>query len=397
MTEISPDDPVSSTPLEKLIKQKILAEGTITVADYMDFCLGHEKHGYYRSQNPIGKQGDFITSPEISQIFGELLGLWCADVWRTIGSPASYNLIELGPGRGTLMSDLLRALRVRPDAYSAAEVQLVETSPILIECQKEVLKDEIEVCNWHDDIGSIPSRPTILVANEFFDALPIHQIKWVDGDWRECRITLNNKNQLCFVISDEPMTSSHWFNSDNPVQLEYQKEIVSQFAYRRNNDIFEVRTAARQLIKRLSQRFKSEGLVALIIDYGHVKSGSGATLQAVRQHKFTAPLQFPGMADLTAHVDFADLARTASHFGFRCTDPTSQNRFLLSLGLVQRLRILMRTADQSHNASLSEHLRSGAERLVDPLQMGELFKVMVVASPSLPQLQSFPSEYIKLD
>ncbi len=365
----------------------------MTVARYMKLCLGHETYGYYRSQNPIGQRGDFITSPEISQIFGELLGLWCAEVWRAIGSPTSYNLIELGPGRGTLMSDFLRALRVRQNAYTAAEVHLVETSPVLKACQKDALSNESVNCNWHDDIGSIPSRPAILIANEFLDALPIHQFEWHDDGWRERRINLNSQNDLCFVGSETSDTPGHWFESADPIQLDYLNAIGCKPHCRQNGEIFEIRVAARRLVEKLSRQFNSETLVALFLDYGHVKSGSGVTLQAVRKHKFVDPLQFPGTADLTAHVDFADLARTAKHFALGCSDPLDQSQFLLSLGLVPRLETLMKTAQHRNDERLSEQLKSGAERLVDPQQMGELFKVIMIRSPSLPLFQPFTSEF----
>lgn len=359
------------TPLEERLINLIKLKGPITVADYMADAIGHPHEGYYMSQKALGAEGDFTTAPEISQIFGELIGLWLVEAWRGMGSPDSFNLIELGPGRGVLMADMLRAARLRPDFARAACIWLLETSGRLRHEQQKRLRASGVKPLWADEFADIPPAPSLIVANEFFDCLPIRQFERVEAGWRERLVGLSPKGEsLEFATASAPP----------PADMELPPEEEAALG-----DIFELSTAARDFAGDIAQTFTEYPGHALIIDYGHMASGLGDTLQAVRRHKYWPPLASPGRADVTAHVDFEALARTAVDLGAAAHGPVTQGRFLESLGLSIRVETLCK--DKS--AAEAEAIRTGAHRIAAPNEMGEIFKVLCVSSPALPAPAGF--------
>ena len=339
----------------------------MTVERYMALCLGHPLYGYYRTRDPLGARGDFTTAPEISQTFGELIGLWAAEVWRAMAEPSPVRLVELGPGRGTLMADALRAARVLPAFHSAAAVHLVETSPALRARQEATLAPAGAPVSWHDDLAEVPDGPAIVVANEFFDAQPIRQFVGTERGWCERLVGLGDGG-LAFGLAPGPAR-------DVPLPV-------------RPGATLDWPSAGLALIGTLAARVAGQGGAALIIDYGHAKSGFGDTLQAVRAHAYADPLADPGEADLTAHVDFALLARAARIAGATVHGPVPQGDFLRALGIDARAAALKQRATQAQgdaiDAAVARITGSGEG------QMGELFKVLALAAPDLPLLPGFP-------
>ncbi|MET7245778.1 SAM-dependent methyltransferase [Methylobacterium sp. EM32] len=356
---------MSETPLLGELRRLIAVEGPITIERYMALCLGHPVHGYYRTRDPLGAAGDFTTAPEISQIFGELLGLWTAEVWHGLGRPAPFRLIELGPGRGTLMADALRALRsAAPDCLAAAALHLVETSPPLRAAQKRALAAASP--SWHDAVDTLPGGPAILLANEFFDALPVRQYQRTERGWCERRVGLNG-DALAFGLSPDPTP-----------------EITRDAA---PGAILTLPAVALDLTRQLGRRLAREGGALLAIDYGDLYGGTADTLQAVARHRFADPLEAPGETDLTAQVDFAALARAAAGEGAAVHGPVTQADFLLALGLTQRAERLAARANPVQAAAV----KAGADRLTDRTTrgMGSLFKVLGLAGPGQPPLPGF--------
>ena len=298
------------TALRREIAELIAGEGPISVERYMALALSHPRHGYYRSRDPFGAQGDFVTAPEISQMFGELIGLWAADCWARMGEPARFAFVELGPGRGTLMADALRAARIVPRFLEAAQVHLVETSEILRARQRDTLAQAGTMAampvTWHEGFAEIPEGPLILIANEFFDALPIRQYMRAGERWRERLIGLDGNGALAFGLSAKTETA---LRLDAP-----------------EGAIFEMCPDGLALTREIAARLVTNGGAALLIDYGHLRQGFGDTLQAVRRHAFVDPLLAPGEADLTAHVDFAALGRVARDCGGRAARPGDARR-----------------------------------------------------------------------
>ncbi len=345
------------------LKHRIRNDGPLTVADYMDVCLGDPDFGYYTTRDPLGARGDFTTAPEVSQIFGELIGLWAAVVWQQMGSPDQVGLVEVGPGRGTLMADALRAAKTVPDFRSACSVHLVETSPVLQSVQRDQLADCGLEPRWHQKVENVPAGPVILIANEFLDALPVRQYVMREGKWFERCVGLSEQDALEFQTGPEVSGSRTGVS-----------ETVRACA--NEGSIVECRPFARVFVQHLAERARQFPLTALIIDYGHEASAPGETLQAVHAHDFADVLERPGQADLTAHVDFGDLRETAERHGLHVHGPLRQRDFLLGLGLKERCEKLLASAD----AATREHIATGARRLVDPEQMGQLFKVIALSS-----------------
>ncbi|WP_425352668.1 class I SAM-dependent methyltransferase [Methylobacterium terrae] len=356
---------VSETPLLGELRRLIAVDGPITIERYMALCLGHPVHGYYRTRDPLGEAGDFTTAPEISQIFGELLGLWTAEVWHGLGRPAPFRLVELGPGRGTLMADALRALRAAaPDCLAAADLHLVETSPTLRAAQARALANAAPT--WHEAVDTLPDGPAIVLANEFFDALPVRQYQRTERGWCERRVGLAG-DALAFGLSPEPTP-----------------EITADGA---PGAILTLPAVALDLTRQLGRRLAREGGALAAIDYGDLYGGTADTLQAVARHRFADPLEAPGETDLTAQVDFAALARAAAGAGAVVHGPVTQADFLLALGLAQRAGRLVARANPVQGAAV----RAGADRLIDRTTrgMGNLFKVMGLAGPGQPGLPGF--------
>jgi NADH dehydrogenase [ubiquinone] 1 alpha subcomplex assembly factor 7 len=349
------------TKLLDEIRALIEERGPITVEQYMQLALGHPDHGYYMSRDPFGATGDFTTAPEISQMFGELIGLWSAEVWSSMGSPDPVRLVELGPGRGTLISDALRAARIVPAFRNALEVRLIETSPVMAAMQHELLVDCGVAVSWAQSLKDVPDGPAIIVANEFLDALPVRQFVRVNGQWRERTVRLNGDGRLVFDVADKP-----------------EPYIRASAA---NGEVLEVSPSGHRLMFELGARLVKQGGAALLIDYGHAITGFGDTLQALRAHRYIDPLAAPGDCDLTAHVDFAAMARSASAAGAAVHGPIDQGDFLRAIGIDLRTKALAERATPDR----AEEFQRARARLVGKNQgeMGALFKAMAVADRKL--------------
>ncbi|NIJ40254.1 NADH dehydrogenase [ubiquinone] 1 alpha subcomplex assembly factor 7 [Parvibaculum indicum] len=351
------------TPLALHIARLIEETGPITVSQFMGAALGHPDHGYYVTRDPLGAKGDFITAPEVSQMFGELIGLWLADCWmrqRTdTGTPSPFRLVELGPGRGTLMADALRAMKSVPGMAAAAHVHFVETSPALRAEQEARVPD----ASWHDRFADVPEGPTFLIANEFFDALPVRQFVKTAQGWCERHVALADgagaeAPRFAFALS--------------PVPLKDESAIPQGARGAPEGSIAELSPASTAIAQEIAARIADQGGAALIIDYGHARSAAGDTLQAMRGHGFADPLENPGEADITAHVDFETIAAAAKAGGCATFGPVEQGRFLAELGIQARAEALARTASPDQIRDIGTAL----QRLTAPDQMGSLFKVL---------------------
>ena len=318
------------TPLERALRERIAAEGPISVETFMEACNAY----YYATRDPLGTRGDFTTAPEISQMFGELVGAALADCWKRAGASADAIYAELGPGRGTLAADALRVMRA---AGFAGEVHLVETSPVLRDLQKQVVPD----AHWHESIENLPARPLLLVANEFLDALPIRQFV---GEF-----------ERCVVVA------------------------AGGLAFDRDGDIVETSPAREQAVGSIATCLAAKGGDAIFIDYGHERSALGDTLQAVRGHGFAPVLVDPGEQDLTSHVDFEAVARAASDAGAAVTRVVGQGEWLSRLGIEARAQALVRA-----NPDRAEEVHAAVHRFTHPGEMGRLFKVIAVHSQDWP-------------
>jgi NADH dehydrogenase [ubiquinone] 1 alpha subcomplex assembly factor 7 len=351
--------------LEQHIRRLIAIAGPMPVSEFMDLCLGHPQHGYYITRDPFGGGGDFTTAPEISQMFGELVGVWAVAVWRQMGSPSQLRLIEFGPGRGTMMSDALRATKVVADFREAASIHLVETSPKLREYQENTLIGAGFPASWHATLAEIPAGPTIILANEFVDALPVNQVVKQDDGWHERRIGIGDDDRFVFTTAPEPI--AHF---DRTLPAGVRSAAIG--------DIFEWRSD--RVVLDICRRLKSTGGAALVIDYGHVASAVGDTFQAVRSHRFTDPLAAPGEVDLTAHVDFDALAASAESIGVRVHGPVTQTEFLMRLGIEKRAATL-----KTGTPDKTSEIDAALERLTDRSQrgMGSLFKVIGLSASQL--------------
>ena len=347
--------------LEALIAERIHQAGPITMADYMAECLLHPTLGYYTTRDPLGAAGDFTTAPEISQMFGELIGLALAQAWRDQGAPAPFTLAELGPGRGTLMTDALRAARRVPGFAEAARLVLVEVSPTLRAQQSKALASYRP--EWVRTAAELPDAPLFLVANEFFDALPVRQFQRDGTGWRERQVGLEGERLVLGLAAPAaPPALAHRLNDTA------------------DGDLVEICPAAAPVIAELAGRIAVHGGAALIVDYGDWRS-LGDTLQAVRRHAPADILDAPGSADLTAHVDFEALALAARAAGCAHSRLAPQGVFLERLGVTARARQL---AQGLQGAALDD-LVAAHRRLTHPGEMGNLFKTLglypVHASP----------------
>lgn len=338
------------TSLARDLAARIAASGPITLADYMGQALLHPTKGYYSTRDPLGTGGDFTTAPEISQMFGELVGLSLAQSWLDQGAPEPFTLAELGPGRGTLMADILRATARVPGFIAAARIVLVEASPVLKARQGETLSGARP--EWIDSVIDLPEAPLWLVANEFFDALPVRQFQRDGAGWRE----------RCIGLQGEALTFGLSPVGPQPA-LDHRLEDT------RDGDLVEWCAPAAAIAAQIGARIAAQGGGGLIIDYGDWRS-VGDTLQALRGHAVADPLEAPGSADLTTHVDFEALARAAAPAAF--TRLTPQGIFLERLGITERARAL---AAGMNEDTLKTHI-AAHQRLTHPGEMGNLFKVL---------------------
>jgi NADH dehydrogenase [ubiquinone] 1 alpha subcomplex assembly factor 7 len=349
--------------LKKIIQEK----GSISIADFMEQVIAHPEFGYYARCDAIGDTGDFITAPEISQLFGEIIGVWLAYYWNEKGRPNNIALVELGPGKGTLMNDILRSTKHVQGFHQSLSVHLIEISPRLRSIQKKALDHYHNVqFFWHNRFADVPSLPIFLVANEFFDALPIHQYIKYSNCWYEN------------MVSITPGREELYFNKI-PVAKDNRKFLEVDYQNVEEDLLVEVCPAGITIIKEIALRIKEQGGAALVIDYGYdTDSGKKlhytSTLQAVKNHKYHPVLSDIGEADITAHVDFSALKKAALVKGVNVHEIISQREFLVSMGINVRARMLV----SGSNSFTKEAILKGLDRLISPLQMGELFKVLAI-------------------
>ena len=352
--------------LESVLAEVIRRDGPLPVARFMDLALNHPTYGYYRDRDPLGVQGDFVTAPELSQAFGEVIGAWLAQAWLDLGGPAPFRLVELGPGRGTLLADALRATQAVPGFHHSLRLHLVETSDRLRGAQAARLADFC--ANWHGQFDEVPPGPLLLVANEFFDTLPAHQLVATERGWVERCIDLDDQGRLSFCLA------------------EARSALGARLPDARPGTVAEVSPARTGLGRAIARRIVRDGGVALVIDYGAwAKQPTGDTLQATRNHAPCDPLDAPGTADLTTHVDFGGLAEAASAGGAAVYGPVPQGTFLAALGVHLRTAKLLERATPAQQRPL----RAALFRLTDAGAMGELFKVLVLAHPQAPPPPGF--------
>lgn len=347
--------PASSTSLKQRIFEDIALNGPMPLSRYMNICLGDPKHGYYTNRDPFGVAGDFVTAPEISQMFGELIGIWLISAWENLGSPAKTRLVELGPGRGTLMSDCLRSLALKPQLINGLQIDMVEMSPVLVgEQQKRLSGAPCPVC-WSSSLEE-SELPTLIIANEFYDALPVHVLVKTSSGIFERHVIGSGDDSL--VFSDLPASLP------NSALLEYE--------HLPENTVFELSPERHQMTQTISSVLKQNGGAAILIDYGFEQPKTGATFQALKNHKPVDPLEEPGNADLTSLVDFTSLQKEFLAQGLYVHGPASQMDFLLNLSLLERAAQLGASA----NLQTQTVLQNAVTRLVSPDEMGTLFKVI---------------------
>ncbi len=344
-------------PLEAIIHQKIRENGAITVAEYMELALYHLEHGYYMSKNPFGAKGDFITAPDISQVFGELIGAWAADIWFQSGAE-DLQIVEIGGGKGSLMSDFLRATANISSFHDALTITMVDSSPKLRSIQQKNLQKSHSRIYWREDLSDLARMPTIFIMNELFDALPIRQyIRTADG-LKERMIELDDNGELAFVIQETGL------------------RLIKGGEYSDDNLVVESCGAAKHIMQQICNHISEFGGTGLIIDYGYTGGSNGNSLQAVKTHGFHDVLKDAGEADITSHVDFDALIEVIAENNHRCFDVITQGKFLQRLGIELRAAHLMKTANEQQ----CEEIASSIDRLISPAKMGNLFKVLAFTS-----------------
>lgn len=346
--------------LPELIDMQIRTTGPMSVATYMGLCLTHPSKGYYKGADPLGAAGDFVTAPEISQMFGELIGFFFVSLWQQMGSPKEFTLLELGPGRGTLMADMLRVACRAEGFRDGLDLRLFETNPALIAEQNARL--EPYGPKWIDGFDKVGPGPLLVVANEFFDALPIRQfVRGVDG-WHERMVGLSD-GKRSFGLSPTPIPAS---------------AMPEAVAHAEPNSVLEVGLANGEVMTRLARTVSTQGGAILAIDYGYARTQTGETLQGVRRHQYADVLDAPGEVDLSAHVDFEALGAVAAKAGLTVQPLATQGQFLTRMGINDRAKAL-----SGANPGSAADIASAKARLVAPEQMGNLFKAFCAASPGL--------------
>jgi SAM-dependent MidA family methyltransferase len=391
--------------LAQKLAARIAASGPIPLHDYMQVCLYDPEHGYYKKKDPLGRGGDFITAPEISQVFGELIGLWAGEAWRLMGEPNELRLIELGPGRGTLMADALRALRVLPSFLKSVTVHLIETSESLQSAQRTALESASCPVFWHGEISEVPPGAAIVIANEFLDCLPVRQYVFEAATqlWRERMVTFE-ASEFRFELSQEgienPLTPALSPRGEGAgcgpfPEVERNSSVLSPFRERdrargslseiEDGAILEIRPGTAAILEAFAARAARAPSAALVVDYGYSRPSSGDTLQAVSKHRYAGLFERPGEADLTAHVDFSSLIWQAQALGLDTYGPMPMGEWLLRLGLEARAGQLMRRGPEEK----AREVQSGIARLVDPKQMGALFKALIFTGGAVGSLPPF--------
>ncbi|MDD4616866.1 MAG: SAM-dependent methyltransferase [Alphaproteobacteria bacterium] len=341
--------------LDKIIRDLIAAQGAISIASYMELALQHPEFGYYKKREPIGRTGDFITAPEVSQLFGEMLGVWCAEAWRTLGKPEPFALVELGPGRGTMMVDILRATINVGGFKDARKIYLVESDEALRARQKEVLGD----VTYIDDLDQAPQMPLLIVANEFFDSLPVRQFEKTFRGWAERVVTVSGD---ALAIALRPLNEAEMLL------------IPQSFREAEPGKMFEFSPSAQAIVREAARALVSRKGKMLLIDYGYVAPSGASTVQALSNHVSTDILDRPGEVDLTAHVDFSTLTDIARAHGAKTSAIVGQGEFLTNCGIELRADALKKHATPKQAADI----HAGLQRLIDDDQMGSLFKVVEI-------------------
>ena len=351
------------TNLKARIIRHINSAGPMPLAEFMMWCLADPQDGYYHANSIFGSKGDFITAPEVSQMFGELIGIWLIKTWQTLGKPRQLSLVELGPGRGTLMSDILKTSTLSPEFNAALQVHMIEISKELKNQQSDKLAPHQNV-GWHERFDQAPDHmPTIVIANEFLDALPFRQYVKSADKWRERAITVYEDNQLGWGLTNA-------FLEENALPGDHLEEP--------DGSVYEIAPTREALIDEVSSHIAKSGGAALFIDYGHINPGFGDTFQAIKAHQYTDPLREPGNADLTSHVDFSAFPKIVAANNCHAFDVKTQGEFLLEMGLLERAGALGQKADKKTR----ERLTRETERLALPDEMGNLFKVFAFSSSS---------------
>ena len=359
------------TPLDLLVRRLIAQAGPLPVSRFMALALQHPEHGYYRRAAAIGRGGDFITAPEISQVFGELVGLWLAGAWDRAGRPDPCIVCEAGPGRGVLMADALRAIRrLVPEFAAAASLHLIETNETLRAIQAGALADAAPI--WIDRLDAAPEGPLFLIANEFLDALPVRQFIMTPNGWRERAVALGENGTLVFAAVDNPAGAVAAAGFSLP------EEAVT-------GEIREFQPDALDFVDRLSKRLVARGGAALLVDYGGNAPAGRSTLRGIRNHRLVDPLGNMGETDLSADVDFDRLTNSAEAAGASVSGPIGQGALLRSLGIEARRTALRESAPTEK----AEAVDSAIDRLVDPAAMGTAFKALALAPPACPLLPGF--------
>lgn len=351
--------------VERFLKQQIRLNGPMSVEQFFLIAASGHPQSYYASQVPFGPSGDFITAPEFSQVFGECLGLWCLDLWMRMGSPAAFRLVELGPGNGTLMADILRTAAIRPGFAPAAHVELVETSPRLRAIQAARLQTaRVASLRWADSLEDVSDGlPLIVVCNEFFDALPARQFLKLNGRWHERVVALDKDDRLSFgVVGDTDCSAL----------------VPAAVRAAPDGSVHEACAAGASIARRIGEMLVANGGALVSIDYGYEGPAVGDTLQALRSHAPCSVLSAPGTADITFHVDFAAIAAALRGAGAHAWPVVDQGTFLLRLGAAERTAALVRRADPGQG----EALRRAFERLTSREAMGTLFKVLCASHPA---------------
>ena len=347
------------TTLKRKIKKTIEEIGPMSLAEFMKIALTDIESGYYRKKMPLGSKGDFITSPDISQIFGEVIGVWILDLWIKLNKPKDLQIVDLGGGRGTLLSDVQRVLKNKIQNYI-----IIDINNELIELQKQTVENVLHFENLRD----IPKKPTIFIGNEFLDTFPVNQFIIAESCLKEVCINLDNE-ELIFCHQRTNLSKS----------LGDQELSVLKV-----NDIFEINFESRKFIKKISNFIKQNNGGAIFFDYGYTV-GHGDTLQAIKGNKFVSPLSDPGNTDITSHIDFNDITTQAKNRMVDVWGPDTQGTFLKKMGAIERLKSL----EESSDDKTKKELNLGLNRLINPKEMGELFKVFAITPNKYPSPEGF--------
>ena len=345
--------------LREKIHNIIIENGPISIASFMEISLSDKKYGYYRKKMPLGSKGDFVTSPDISQIFGEIIGIWILDIWIKLKEPNNFQIVDLGGGRGTLLKDINRVLKNKIKNFI-----FIDINEELIKLQKKTLRD----ASHFEEINDIPKKPTIFIGNEFLDTFPVHQFIKKNNYWKEVCVN-SDKKKLFFSYETTKLS---------------KKLISSNFDNLKEDSIIEINFKIREIINNISNFIKKNSGAAIFFDYGYL-DGHGDSFQGIKDNKPINPLSDPGFVDLTSHVNFKDIKLQAEKNNINFYGPNTQSLFLEEMGAIQRLRILERNAKDHQR----KDLRIGLNRLMSDKEMGNLFKVIALSSKNFPSLEGF--------